>query len=169
MRFCVAGAVLREGRRTRWTAGRPRSAAALCVAGAVLGESVAALCVAGAVLREDQRTCWTAGRPRSAPALCVAGAVLRGTQQTRCMPGRPRSAVALCVLCQGVHYAAKIGASWLVLTSLFHSWVNFSCENKLTQPLTLSQLPYPRTHKQGVHDAAKIGASWLVPATYTTT
>ena len=36
----------------RWTAGRRGSAAALCVAGAVLGDSVAALCVAGAVRRD---------------------------------------------------------------------------------------------------------------------
>ena len=77
---------LRVGsQQTRWTPGRSRSAAALCVAGAVLGDSVAALCVAGAVLGD------------SVAALCVAGAALRGSQQTRWTPGRSRSAAALCV------------------------------------------------------------------------
>ena len=80
VRFAWQAQYLERAGGLAWTAGRFRSAAALCVAGAVLGEFVAALCVAGAVLREDQRTCWT-GRPRSAPALCVAGAVLKGTQQ----------------------------------------------------------------------------------------
>ena len=51
--LCVAGAVRREHRRTRWTGGRRGSAAALCVAGAILGNSVAALCVAGAVVGDS--------------------------------------------------------------------------------------------------------------------
>ena len=109
----VRGCSLR-GRRSTWS-----------VAGAVLGDSVAALCVAGAALRGSHQTCWTPGRSRSAAALCVAGAllgdsvaalcvagavlgdsvaalcvagaVLREGRPTRWTPGRSRSAAALCV------------------------------------------------------------------------